>query len=156
MTTALRLIMQSSNAGRKTLSVVSAVWHVAPQNVALILLFNFCEQKFVQHGPTTIAIDCNGLSLLIFEEKWSNSASLDLSLHQTVNRFGCVDFSMYACGFSVSQMPQFCLFTYPPRSKWDSSEKMIFFFLPKSASSVSRSQAHLAKCIHNHIRSAEA
>ena len=29
------------------------------------LLFNFCEQKFFQHGPVTIAIDCNGLSLLI-------------------------------------------------------------------------------------------
>ena len=37
-------------------------------NVANILLFNFCEQKFVQHGPITIAIDCNGLSLLFFEE----------------------------------------------------------------------------------------
>ena len=34
-----------------------------------------CEQKFVQHGPITIAIDCNGLSLLIFEEKWPNYAS---------------------------------------------------------------------------------
>ena len=39
------------------------------------LLFNFCEQKFVQHGSITIAIDCNGLSLLIFEEKWPNYAS---------------------------------------------------------------------------------
>ena len=38
-------------------------------NVANILLFNLCEQIFVQHGPITIAIDCNGLSLLIFEEK---------------------------------------------------------------------------------------
>ena len=44
-------------------------------NVANILLFNFCEQKFVQHGPITIAIDCNGLFLLIFEEKWNNYAS---------------------------------------------------------------------------------
>ena len=41
-------------------------------NVANILLFNFYEQKFIQHGPITIAIDCNGLSLLIFEEKWPN------------------------------------------------------------------------------------
>ena len=57
--------------------------------------------------------------------------------HQTVTRFGCVGFSMYACGFSV---PQIYLFTCPPRSKWASSEKMIF--LPKSSSSVSRSQAH--------------
>ena len=40
-------------------------------NVTNILLFNFCEQKFLQHGPITIAIDCNGLCLLIFEEKWS-------------------------------------------------------------------------------------
>ena len=44
-------------------------------NVANILLFNFCEQKFVQHGPITIAIDCNNLSLLIFKEKWHNYAS---------------------------------------------------------------------------------
>ena len=26
--------------------------------------------KFVQHGPITIAIDGNGLFLLIFKEKW--------------------------------------------------------------------------------------
>ena len=44
-------------------------------NVANILLFNFCEQKFVQHGPIMIAIDCNSLSLLIFEEKCPNYAS---------------------------------------------------------------------------------
>ena len=44
-------------------------------NVANILLFNFCEQKFVQHDPIMIATDCNGLSLLIFEEKWSNYTS---------------------------------------------------------------------------------
>ena len=43
-------------------------------NVANILLFNFCEQKFVQHGPITIAIDCNELSLLIFKEKLPNYA----------------------------------------------------------------------------------
>ena len=44
-------------------------------NIANILLFNFCEQKFVQHGPITVAIDCNGHSLLIFEEKWQNYVS---------------------------------------------------------------------------------
>ena len=44
-------------------------------NLANILLFNFCEQKLVQHGPITIAIDCNGGSLLIFEDKCSNYAS---------------------------------------------------------------------------------
>ena len=58
-------------------------------------------------------------------------------------RFGWVGFSMYACGSSVPHMRQFCLFTYPPRSRWCLSEKIIFF--PKSTSSVSGSQAHLAK-----------
>ena len=33
------------------------------------------------------------------------------------------------CGFSMPQMRQFCLFTYPPRSKWASYAKMIFFFV---------------------------
>ena len=44
-------------------------------SVANILLFNFCELNFVQHGPITLAIDCNGLFLLIFEEKLPNYAS---------------------------------------------------------------------------------
>ena len=44
-------------------------------NITNTLLFNFCVQKFVQHGPITVAIDCNDLSLLIFEEKWPNYAS---------------------------------------------------------------------------------
>ena len=32
------------------------------------------EQKFVQHGQITIAIDCNDLFLRIFVEKWPNYA----------------------------------------------------------------------------------
>ena len=72
--------MRSSKTGRKTSNVASAVWHVAPScwNQMLpanILLFNFCEQKFIQHGPIAIAIVCNGLSLLIFEEKCPNYVS---------------------------------------------------------------------------------
>ena len=43
---------------------------------------------------------------------------LDQNPHQTGTRFGCVGFSMYACWFSVTQMRQFCLFTYPPRYIW--------------------------------------
>ena len=46
---------------------------------------------------------------------------LDQNPQQTVTRFGCIGFSMYVCGFSVPKMRQFCLFTYPPRSKWVSS-----------------------------------
>ena len=35
---------------------------------------------------------------------------------------------MYTCRYSVPQMRKFCFFTYPPRSKWTSFEKMSFFF----------------------------
>ena len=69
-------------------------------NVVNIILFNFCEQKFVQLGPKTIAIACNGLFLLIFEEKWPNYASEPKSAPNSDS--GCVGFSMYACGFSVT------------------------------------------------------
>ena len=141
-------------------------------NVANFLLFKFCEQKFIQRSPITIAIDCNGLFWLIFEEIWLNYASVLKSAPNSdlfwVRRFfneydrvfctsnatmsfmgkddfffakigifcksiadqiseayttifvlrcGCVGFSMYACWFSVAQIRQFCLFTYPPRSK---------------------------------------
>ena len=67
--------------------------------------------------------------------------------------FMCVGISMYVCGFSVPQMRQFCLFTYiPAKIKMSFIWKDDFFFLPKSASSVSRSQATfpaLFKRIHN-------
>ena len=66
--------MRSSKTGRKISRVASAVWYVAPKD-ANILVLNFCEQKFVQHAPITIAIDCNGLSLLIFEQIWPKYAS---------------------------------------------------------------------------------
>ena len=63
-----------------------------------------------------------------FSKKNCPIIAQDQNPHQTVTRFGCVRFSMYACGLSVPQMRQLCLFTFPPRSKWASSEKMIFFF----------------------------
>ena len=94
-------------------------------NVANIL-FNFCEQKFSQHGSITIAIDCNCLSLLIFEKKNGPVMFLYQNPHQTVTRFGCVRLSMDACGFSVTRL-QIYFFTYPPKSKWSSSEKIYFF-----------------------------
>ena len=46
---------------------------------------------------------------------------------KTGTRFGCIGFLMRACGISVPQMLQFCLFSYSSRSKWASSEIMIFF-----------------------------
>ena len=64
-TSALRLIMPSSKTENKTSSAASAVWPVETK----------CCQYTTQHGAITIVIDCNGLSLLIFEEKWLNYAS---------------------------------------------------------------------------------
>ena len=71
-------------------------------NVANIPLFNFCEQKFLQHGPIIMAIDCNGLSLLIFEKKSPNYAPEPKSA-PNINSFWVLrwNFSMYACGFSI-------------------------------------------------------
>ena len=48
-------------------------------NTLSFLLCSLCAE--ICSCPITIAIDCNGLSLLIFEEKWPNP-------HQTVIRFG--------------------------------------------------------------------
>ena len=147
--------MRSSKTGHKTSSVALGVACSAvllKSNVANILFFNFCEQKFVQYGPVTIAIDCNGLSLLIFEEKrvhlclWSKiRTNLWLVL-------GASAFQYMRAGFLWNAT---ILLVYIP-----AKIKMSFiwnddFFLTKSASSVSRSQAHLAKRINNHIRSAE-
>ena len=45
-------------------------------NVVHVILLNFWKQKFVEHGTVTLAIDRNGGSLLIFEEKWPNDATV--------------------------------------------------------------------------------
>ena len=108
-------------------------------NVANILLLNFYEQKFVQHGPITITIDCNGLSLLIFEEKF---AKLCLWTKIRTKQWLVLDASAFQCMRAGFLCPKYDNFI----SKWASSQKMI------------RSQAHLPalfKRIHNHIRSAE-
>ena len=115
-------------------------------NVANTLLFNRCEQKFVR-PLAIIAIDCNGLSLLIFEEKWPNYASGPKS---AANHFGCVGFSMYACGFSVPQMRQFCLLTYPLHLK-----RWFFVFAIFCKSIADPLSLALFKRIYNHIRLAE-
>ena len=148
--------MQSSKTGRKhRVGRVTRTAVLLKPKVANILLFNSCEQKFIQHGPITIAIDCNGLSLRIFEEKWPNYASgpkirtkqwlvLDASAFQCMR----ADFLSPKCNNFA------CLHTHQDQNKL---HLKICFFLPKSAS-VSRSQVHflaLFKRIHKNIRSAE-
>ena len=114
-------------------------------NVANILLFNFCEQKFLQHGPITIASDWNGLPMLIFEEKWPNYASGPKSAPNSDSFWMRRLFNVCVLVFCAPNVTIFaCLY-----SRQDQNElhlkRWFFVFLPKSASSVSRSQAHLAK-----------
>ena len=85
-------------------------------NVANILLFNFCEQKFVQYGPITIAINCNGLFLFIFEEKWPNDDSGPKSAPNNDSLWMRRLFNVCVRVF-CAQMRSFFLFTYPPKSK---------------------------------------
>ena len=65
---------------RKRSIVTLAVWQVAPfllkPNVVHIILFNFWKQKFVEHSTVTLVTHRNGGSLLIFEEKWPNDATV--------------------------------------------------------------------------------
>ena len=114
-------------------------------NVVNILLYNYCVQKFVQHGLIMIAIDCNGLCLLIFEGKWPNYASEPKSAPNSDPFWVRRLFNVRVC-VRVFCAPNATILLVYIHAKI----KMSFiwkddFFLPKSASSVSRSQAHLAK-----------
>ena len=75
-----------------------------------------------------------------FSKKNGPIMPLDQNPQQTVTRFGCVGFSVYACEFSVTQIATIWLVYIPAKIIWKD-----YFFLPKSASSISRSQVYLAK-----------
>ena len=148
--------MRSSITGRITSSGASVVWHVAPTwlkpNVGNILLSNFCEQKFGQPGPITIPIDCNDLSLLIFEEKWPNYAYGPKSARNS--------FSFWRRRLFNVCVPIFCapkvaiLLVYiPAKIKMSFIWKDNFFFWPKSASFVSRSAAILPIVVQAYLQS---
>ena len=153
------LITRSSKIARKTSSLATVMWHVALScwSQMLSILFNFCEQKFIQHGPITIAIHCNGHYLLIFEEKWPNYGSGPKSATNS-DPFWVRRLPFNVCVWVSCAPNATILLVYTP-----AKIKMSFiwkddFFLPKSACTVNRSYAHfpaLFKRIHNHIRSAE-
>ena len=94
-------------------------------NVSNILLFNFCEQKFVQHGPIKNAIDCNGLSLLIW--LWT--------------KIRTKQWLVLAASVFCAPNVIILLVYIPAKIKISFIWKDDFFFLPKSPSSVSRSIA---------------
>ena len=96
-------------------------------NVANILLLNFCEQIFVQHGSITIAIGCNGLSLLIFEEKWPNNGSGPKSTPNSDSFWMCRLFNV--CVRVVCVPNATILLVYiPAKSKMGFIWKDVFFF----------------------------
>ena len=114
----LRLIKKSS--------VALAALHVAP----------LCWNQMLPISSSSIFVHKNSFNT----SRWRSPLTVTASpcsfskkngqimpVDQTVTRFGCFGFSLYACRFVVPQMRQFCFFTYPPRSKWASTEKMLFF-----------------------------
>ena len=107
MTSALRLIMRSSKIEHKTSSITSAVWRAALKpNVVNTLLFNFCEQKFVKHGPIT----------LVIEEKSTNYTSGRKSAPK--NDLFWVHRLFNVCVQVFSAPNATILLIYPPKSKW--------------------------------------
>ena len=125
-------------------------WFFLPKSAASVSQSQAHLAKRCSSVYTTIFV---AASFCSFTKKSGPVMPLDQNPHQTVNRFGCVGFSMYTCGCPVPQMRQFCLFTYPLKLKWASSEKMIFF--AKIGNSTQAYFPVLFKRIHNHIRSAE-
>ena len=94
--------------------------------VVNILLFNFWEQKFVEHGPITIAIDCNDLSLLIFKEKWPNYVSGPKSAPNN-DSFGVRRLFNACVRVFCAPNATIMLFYIPAKIKISLSEKMIIF-----------------------------
>ena len=107
-------------------------------------------KKIVQHGPITSAIDCNGLSLLIFEEKCTSYVSGPKSAPNS-NSFW-FRFRFNVC-FRVFCAPNgTILFVYIPAKIKMSFNWKYIFFLPKFASSVSRSFAIFPRIVQAYIR----
>ena len=129
--------MRSLKTRHKTSSIALAVWHAASSswNQMLPISFSstFVNKNSFNMDPIPIAIDCNGLSLLIFEEKWPNYAPWPKSALNS-DSF-CV--RVY-CAANATILLVYIL----AKIKKSFISKDEFFFLPKSASSVSQSQAH--------------
>ena len=96
-------------------------------NVVNIFFFNYCEQKFVQQGPQMIAIYCNGVSLLIFEEKWPNYASGPQSTPNSDFFRGCRLFNVCVQVFCVPNATILLVYI-PAKIKMRFIRKYDFFF----------------------------
>ena len=133
--------MRSSKTVLKTSSVASAVWHVAPSCRSQMLPIS-SSSIFVNK---TIAFNCNDLfeESTVFEEKWPNYASGAKSTQNSdsfwVRRLFNVCMRVF-CGPNMT-----ILLVYMNAKIKKSFIGKDDFFLPKSTSSVSRSQAHLSQ-----------
>ena len=69
------------------------------------------------------------LSVMVAPSSFSNKSicSNDASTPQSTPNSTRNGFCTSTVGFSDPQIREFCLLKYPPRWKWTSSEKMIFF-----------------------------
>ena len=149
LSSALQLLMRSSKTGRKTLSVALAVWDVAPSFWNQMLPIS---SSSIFTNINSLNIHCNVLSVLICEEKWLNYVSKPKSAQNSDS-------------FWVRRLFNVCVRVFfGPNATIlivyiSAKLKMSFIwkddFLPKSATSVIRLQANLAKRIHNAIRSTE-
>ena len=131
--------MRSSKTEHKTSSVASAVWHVAPSCWNQMLPLQFLWTK-IRSTWSDNDRHCNDLSLLIFEEKLPIYASGPKFAPNSdsfwVRRFFNVCVQVF-CAPNASILLVNIPATIKMRFIWKDD-----FFLPKSASSISRSHPH--------------
>ena len=85
--------------------------------------------KFIQHGPTTIVIDCNGLSVLIFEEKWPNYGSGPKIRTKKWLVLGASTFQLMRAGFLCPKCDNFaCLHIRQGQNELYPKRWFFFFF----------------------------
>ena len=98
--------------------------------IAVLLKTNFANillSNFVQHGPITIAIDCNCHSLLIFEEKLPNYASGPKSVPKSDSFWLCWHFNLCVRVFCATNVTIWLVYI-PTRIKMSFICKYDFFF----------------------------
>ena len=121
--------MRSSKTGRKTSSTASAVWHVA--NIILFNSFNMARQR----SPLTVTA-----SPCLFSKKNCPIIPLDQNPHQTLTFWVQRLFNVCVRVFCASNATILLVYI-SAKIKMSFIWKDDFYFLPKSASSVSRSVA---------------
>ena len=130
--------MRFSKTGRKTSSVAAAMWHIAPSCWNQMLPISSSSIS-VQHVPIAIAIEYNGHSFFIFEEKWYSYASGPKSAPNSDS-------------FRVRRLINVCYWLSVPQRRQNlptrqnqNEHNLDNFFLLKTPSSVSWPQVHLVK-----------